>query len=150
MASILTADPRLKLIGQARNGREAVKLAKTRKPDVVLMDLGMPVLNGLEATRQILATDPKIKVLVLSTQTDDFYVAGASAAGAAGILEKQTAAGILAKAVLEVASGNPFFDPALAKRMANEGDLPSSKKKARSPSAEGLARNGRKQTGTCG
>ena len=120
LVSLLRADRCLKVIGEARNGREAVKLAKARKPDVVLMDLGMPVLNGLEATRQILAADPKIKVLILSTQTDAAYVEGASSAGAIGLLEKQTTAGILAKIVQKVASGSPFISPAMAKSMATK------------------------------
>ena len=106
------------VVGQARNGREAVKMAETLRPDVILMDIALPVLNGFAATRQILAANPAAKVLILSAQSDDAYIEGVTAVGAVGFLEKQTATEILAQAIREVAKGNRFFSPAIARRMA--------------------------------
>ena len=107
------------VVGQARNGREAVEMARTLRPDVILMDIAMPVLNGLEATRQILVANPAAKVLILSVHCDDEYIERMIAVGAAGFLEKLTAAELLPTAIREVAKGNLFFSPAIAKRMAH-------------------------------
>lgn len=119
LCALLTADPNFVLAGEAHNGREAVDMTAALKPDVIVMDIAMPVLNGLEATRQILAANPKAKVLILSAHSDDAYIERMSAAGVAGFLEKQTSAEILSKAIKEVAKGNTFFTPSIAKRMAN-------------------------------
>jgi DNA-binding NarL/FixJ family response regulator len=96
-----------------------VELAAKLRPDIILMDIAMPVLNGLEATRQILAADPAARVIILSAHSDDEYVERTTAAGVAGFLEKQTSAEILTKAILEVASGKSFFSPTIVKRMAD-------------------------------
>src|SRR5439155_10548317 len=98
-------------------GRQAVTLAKKRPPDVVVMDVAMPLLNGAEATRQILKQAPATKVLVLSSYGDDDCVDQLMQAGAAGYLIKQTAANDLLKGIREVQSGNAFFSPAIAKRL---------------------------------
>jgi len=94
-------------------------VGRTRKlrPDVVLMDIAMPLLNGLEATRQILKEVPGSKVLILSSYSDDEYVQQLTEAGAAGYLLKQTAAADLLKAIREVRRGNSFFSPAISKRI---------------------------------
>src|SRR5476651_704558 len=105
LSTLLKAEGQFKVIGQARNGREAVVLERTLRPDVVLMDIAMPVLNGLEATRQILAANPAAKVLILSAHSDDEYIEHVTAVGAIGFLEKQTSAEILTKAIIEVAGG---------------------------------------------
>src|SRR5205085_8681916 len=102
--------------GEAENGRQAVVLAKKLLPDVIVMDVAMPLLNGLEATRQILKALPTAKVLVLTSYGDDDCVAQMMDAGAAGYLIKQTAANDLLKAIREVHRGNAFFSPAIAKR----------------------------------
>jgi DNA-binding NarL/FixJ family response regulator len=95
------------------------------RPDVILMDIAMPVLNGLEATRQILAANPAAKVLILSAHSDDGYIEQLIAVGATGFLEKLTAAEILPKAIREVVKGNQFFSPAIAKRMTHrKSDYP--------------------------
>lgn len=117
LCALLNTDGDFTVVGEARTGREAVEMARTLRPDVTLMDIAMPVLNGLEATRQILAANPAAKVVILSAQSDDAYVEGMNHAGAAGFLEKQTSAEILTKAIREVAKGNTFFSPAIAKRM---------------------------------
>ncbi|MDF3057588.1 MAG: degU 2 [Rariglobus sp.] len=124
LCALLAADPNFVLVGEAHNGREAVEMALKLKPDVIVMDIAMPVLNGLEATRQILVANPKAKVLILSAHSDDAYIERMSAAGVAGFLEKQTSAAILAKAIKEVAKGRSFFSPSIAKRMANTAGGP--------------------------
>jgi len=117
LCSLLNADQDFRVVGETRTGREAVELTLALRPDVILMDIAMPVLNGLEATKQILATDPAAKVLILSAYSDDEYVLRTTAAGAVGFLEKQTSAAILSKAIHEVARGNTFFSPTIAKHL---------------------------------
>ncbi len=117
LCALLTADGNFLIVGQARTGREAVEQAQALRPDVILMDVAMPVLNGLEATRQILAANPAAKVIILSAHSDDVYVERMNEIGAAGFLEKQTSAELLTKAIIEVAAGNIFFSPAIARRL---------------------------------
>ena len=74
LRTLLETEGHFEVVGQAQTGREAVELAATLRPDVILMDIAMPVLNGLEATRQILAADPAAKVIVLSAHRDDEYI----------------------------------------------------------------------------
>jgi DNA-binding NarL/FixJ family response regulator len=124
LSALLRADGNFKLVGEARNGREAVDLARTLRPDVILMDIAMPVLNGLEATRQILTANPAARVVILSAHSDDVYVERMNEAGVAGFLEKQTSAEILAKAICEVAKGRTYFSPAIAKRLNDEAAKP--------------------------
>ena len=118
LCGLLEKEGHSQVVGQARNGREAVKMAQTLRPDVILMDIAMPVLGGIEATRQILAANPAAKVLFLSAHSDDEYIEHMTAIGAVGFLEKNTSTEILTNAVCEVAKGNLFFSPAIAKRMA--------------------------------
>jgi DNA-binding NarL/FixJ family response regulator len=124
LCALLNVDGKFKMIAEARTGREAVEQARALKPDVILMDIAMPVLNGLEATRQILAANPTAKVLILSAHCDDVYVERMNAAGAAGFLEKQTSAEILTKAILEIANGRTFFSPSIAKRLRDGAQGP--------------------------
>lgn len=118
LSALLNADGQFQMVGEAKTGRDAVEMARALRPDVILMDIAMPVLNGLEATRQILLANPAAKVLILSAHSDDEYIDRMNAAGAAGFLEKQTSAEVLTKAIREVAKGNRFFSPTIAKRMA--------------------------------
>ena len=124
LCSLLNAAGRFLVVAEARNGRDAVERALRLRPDVILMDIGMPVLNGLEATRQILAANPSAKVIVLSAHSDDVYVERMVASGVVGFLEKQTSAEVLTKAICEVASGNMFFSPSIAKRLPNAHGKP--------------------------
>ena len=119
LCALLNADGGFKIVGEARTGREAVDMARTLRPDVILMDIAMPILNGLEATRQILAANPAAKVVVLSAHSDDEYINRMNAAGVVGFLEKQTSAEILTKAIREIAQGKTFFSPSVAKRMGD-------------------------------
>ncbi len=120
LCSLLNTDGHFKIIAEAKNGREAVDLSKSLHPDVILMDIAMPVLNGLEATRQILAANPAAKVVILSAHSDDEYIERLCAAGVAGFLEKQTSAEILTKAIREVAAGKKFFSPSISKRLLDQ------------------------------
>jgi DNA-binding NarL/FixJ family response regulator len=124
LCALLEADGNFVIVGQARSGRDAVKRALALRPDVIVMDIAMPGLNGLEATRQILAANPAAKVLILSAHSDDEYIERTRAAGVVGFLEKQTSAEILTQAIREVASGNTFFSPSIAKRLRDEEEAP--------------------------
>jgi len=113
---MLELEDDLEVVGEAQDGRQAVALAKKLCPDVVLMDIAMPLLNGLEATRQVLKAVPTTKVLILSAHSDDAYVKNATESGAAGFLLKQTSAHDVCRAIREVQKGNTFFSPEIAKR----------------------------------
>lgn len=115
--SLLKAEADIEVVGEAENGRQAVQMAKTLLPDIVIMDIAMPQLNGLEATRQIIKEGIPTKVLVLSSYSDDEYVHQLTEAGAAGYLIKQTAANDLIKAIREAYRGNAFFSPSISKRL---------------------------------
>src|SRR2546421_9805178 len=120
LRALLAAEDDIEIVGEADNGRQAVQLAKKLLPDVVVMDIAMPVLNGLEATRQITRAIPSTKVLILSSYSDDEYVQQLTEAGAAGYLVKQTAATDLLKAIREAYRGNAYFSPAIAKRLRDQ------------------------------
>src|SRR5438270_2598964 len=120
LRALLMAEEDIEILGEADNGRQAVQLVKKFLPDVVVMNIAMPVLNGLEATRQITRTVPSTKVLVLSSYSDDEYVQQLTEAGAAGYLVKQTAANDLLKAIREAHKGNAYFSPAIAKRLRDQ------------------------------
>jgi len=122
LCALLKSDGQFSIIGEARNGREAVEMAAKLRPDVILMDIAMPILNGLEATRQILVANPAAKVVILSAHSDDEYIDRMTEAGVAGFLEKQTSAEILTKAIAEVARGRTFFSPAAARRLLHGAD----------------------------
>jgi len=117
LRALLVADGDIEIVGEAENGREAVALAQEKMPHVVVMDIAMPGLNGLEATKRILKQNPLIKVLVLSSYSDDEYVQQLIDAGAVGYLAKQSAANDLLRAIRETHKGNVFFSPAIAKRL---------------------------------
>ena len=114
---LLESDKDVHVVGEAETGRQAVQMSLKLRPDVVLMDIAMPQLNGLEATRQILKTLPGTKVLILSAHSDDVYVEQAVRVGVAGFLIKQTSSHMLSKAIREVQNGKAFFSPSIAKRL---------------------------------
>jgi len=117
---MLELEKDLEIVGEAKDGREAVALAKKLHPAVVLMDIAMPLLNGLEATRQVLKEVSGTKVLMLSTHNDDAYVHTATESGASGFLLKQTSAHQVCQAIREVAAGKTFFSPTLARHMEKQ------------------------------
>jgi DNA-binding NarL/FixJ family response regulator len=107
----------LEVVGEAINGRQAVAMVKTLLPALVLMDIAMPLLNGLQATRDILVAAPTTKVLMISAHTDDVYVEEAMSSGAMGYLIKQTSSDDLCLAIREIHKGNTFFSPSIPKRL---------------------------------
>jgi len=105
------------VVGEAETGRQAVQLTRKLRPAVVVMDIAMPLLNGLEATRQIRKDCPDTRVLILSAHNDEAYVEQVAAIGAAGFLLKQTSSHVLATAIREIQKGNTFFSPLISKRL---------------------------------
>lgn len=108
---LLEAEADILVVGQAQDGRRAIELAKRLRPDVVLMDIAMPLLNGIEATRQILDALPATRVLVLSAHGDEEYVERFEALGAAGYLLKESSFEDLAAAIRAAHAGEPYFGP---------------------------------------
>ncbi len=117
---LLKSERDIEIVDEADNGRQAVQLAKKLRPDVVVMDIAMPQLNGLEATRQITAALPNTKVIMLSAHADDAYVEQANAAGAVGYLIKQSSSHALCEAIREVHKGNTFFSPSIGKHIKHQ------------------------------
>ena len=115
--ALLQHERDIEVVGEAETGRQAVQLTRKLHPAVVVMDIAMPLLNGLEATRQIRRDFPDTKVLILSAHSDDAYVEQVTALGASGFLLKQTSSDNLATAIREVQKGNTFFSPAISKRL---------------------------------
>jgi DNA-binding NarL/FixJ family response regulator len=117
LRALLEAEGDIEVVGEAETGRQAIQLVKRLRPAVVLMDIAMPLLNGLEATRRILKAVPATRVLILSAHGDDEYIRQAVMLGAAGYLIKETSADLLSRAIREVQKGNTFFSPSIANRL---------------------------------
>ena len=124
LRALLQAEGDIKVVGEAETGRQAVELTRKLRPDVVVMDIAMPLLNGLEATRQIRKVLPGTRVLILSAHGDDAYVEQARAMGAAGFLLKQTSAQVLARAVRQAHQGHLYYSPVIARRLRSRGAEP--------------------------
>jgi len=118
--TLLAIQPDLQVVGEARNGEDALRLAEVLKPDVILMDLRMPVLNGVAATRQLKRTQPEIKVIVLTTFDDDEDVFEGLRAGAVGYLLKDVASEQVVEAIRAVARGAAFLQPAITGKVIAE------------------------------
>jgi two-component system, NarL family, response regulator NreC len=108
------------VVAEASDGREAVRQALSLQPDVVVLDIGMPLLNGIEATRQIARRFPSINILILSMHAEEAYITQAMKAGARGYLLKDSADTELIRAVIAVAAGKSFFSPAVARVMLDD------------------------------
>lgn len=108
------------VVAEAGDGREAVKKVLEHEPDVAILDIGMPLLNGIEATRQIVKRAPTVRVLILSMHSDEAYITQALQAGAKGYLLKDSADTDLIRGVTDVAAGKSFFSPAVAKVMLDD------------------------------
>jgi len=117
LARLLGEDPRVEIVGQASDGVDAVKQTTALKPDVVLMDLKMPNLDGIEATRKIVSEHPEIKVLVLTTFDADSYVLQALRAGASGYVLKNSQAAAIVSSILAVVAGERVMASAVANRV---------------------------------
>lgn len=122
LKALLGMERDLEIIAEASDGHDAVELARTLRPDVVVMDVAMPVLNGLEATRQILRHRPDTKIIILSAHNDDAYVKHAIECGASGYLLKQIAANLLPQAIRQVHRGTPCFSPEIYLRLVHHRD----------------------------
>jgi len=110
----------MEVVGEAGDGREAIRLAESLSPDIVIMDIAMPLLNGIDATAQIVKRDPRIGVIILSMHSDEDYLLSALNAGAKGYLLKDSAEVDLARAIQAVGRGTPFFSPEIAKTMLED------------------------------
>lgn len=108
------------VVGEAGDGREAVHLAETLRPDIVIMDIAMPNLNGIDATAQIVKNNPRIGVILVSMHSDDTYLSRALNAGAKGYLVKETADADLGRAIEAAAQGKPFFSPSISKILVED------------------------------
>ena len=117
---ILGAQPDMEIVGEAGNGREAVELAADLRPDVVVMDVAMPELNGIEATRRLTAANPHARVLALSMHKDSVYVREILRAGARGYLLKDSGPADLVAAVRAIASGEGYLSPAVSDAVLND------------------------------
>jgi len=114
---LIETETDMEVIGEAGTGRRAVALTRERNPDVVVMDIAMPQMNGLEATRQIRAARPETKILILSAHSDDAYVDRVLEMGASGYLVKETSGHFLSEAIREIRKGGLFFSPDVARRL---------------------------------
>ena len=107
----------MEIVGEAGNGEDAITMAAEIKPDIILMDVSMPVMNGLRATKKLRLLDPKIRILALTRHTDDGYLRQLISAGANGYVLKQSAPTELVNAIRAVGSGNSFLDPSLTQKV---------------------------------
>lgn len=117
---LLERQPNLKVVGEAADGRQAVTLSESANPDVVIMDIGMPNLNGIEAARQIVSRSPRTAIAILSMHSDESYVIRALKAGARAYLLKDSAEADLLAAVRALTEGKSFFSPAISKILVED------------------------------
>jgi DNA-binding NarL/FixJ family response regulator len=138
LRAVLSSDEDLEVVGEAADGRQAVEATRRLRPDVVLMDVRMPTLDGIAATRQIVAAGPATRILVLTTFSDEEYVFGALTAGASGFLLKRTRPEHLIAAIHTVAAGEALLSPAVTRtvieRVAHQGGMtdPAAQRRLRS------------------
>jgi DNA-binding NarL/FixJ family response regulator len=110
----------METVGETDNGREAVELARELKPDVVVMDISMPEMNGLKATEKLKALCPEIRILTLTLHADDAYLRKLLKAGASGYLLKKSASGELVRAIRSVSAGDIYLDPSMTGRVLSD------------------------------
>jgi DNA-binding NarL/FixJ family response regulator len=118
MRSLLEAEPDLRIVGEAADGREALKLCESLEPDIAILDVAMPQLNGLEVAAQAIKIVPELKVIMLSMYADESYIVRALLAGAKAYLLKEATEGDLVAAVRAVSEGKSFFSPAISRILA--------------------------------
>ena len=114
LRSLMELEGDIQVVGEAENGRLAVELARMLRPEIVVMDIAMPVLNGLEATRQIISEMPNTKILILSGYSNDDYIDKVIDAGAWGYLVKQSSPSAMIKAIREIRKGNKIYSPSIS------------------------------------
>jgi two-component system response regulator NreC len=120
LRALLERQPGLEVVGEAEDGRQTVELACAHVPDVVVMDIAMPILNGVEATRRLIRQQPTISVVILSMYSDESYVMRALEAGARAYLLKDSAVTDLIRAIEAVSQGKSFFSPKISRILAEE------------------------------
>jgi DNA-binding NarL/FixJ family response regulator len=120
LVMLLKLEPDIEIVGTAEDGAEVIEMVADRRPDLILMDLKMPIMNGVEATRQITEEYPDVKVLVLTTYADDEWIFDAIQAGAAGYLLKDTPREELIKAIRGTVTGRVYVDPSVAGRVLKQ------------------------------
>ena len=120
LVMLLKLEPDIEVVGTTGDGAEAVELVVDKRPDLILMDLKMPIMNGVEATRQIRIKYPEVKVLVLTTYADDEWVFDAIQAGASGYLLKDTPREELIRAVRGTVTGKTYVDPSIAGKVLDQ------------------------------
>lgn len=129
LAKLLEGEPGLRVIGEAENGRETVRQVEKLKPDIVLMDIAMPLLNGIEATRQIRKVSPKTKVIILSMHSHDRYISELFSIGASGYLLKDSTGLDIIKAINAAVKGDTYLSPSISRRVI-AGYVSSKRKKS--------------------
>lgn len=120
LRALLERQPNLEIVGESENGREAIELVSSLRPDVVVMDVGMPVLNGIEATKTIVTQHPNVAVVILSMYVDESYIMRALKAGARGYLLKDSAPADLIGAIQAVSQNRSFFSPKVSRILAED------------------------------
>ena len=117
LCALLKIESDFQIVGEAKSGREAVTMAEKLSPNILIMDIAMPLLNGIEATRQVFKICPETKVIILSAYDDDAHVEAVLGASASAYLLKHTASAEICRAVREVHKGNAYFSPSIAERL---------------------------------
>jgi RNA polymerase sigma factor (sigma-70 family) len=117
LRAVLSSDSDIDVVAEAPDGREAIQRVRSHRPDVVLMDVRMPNLDGIAATHEVLATRPDVKVVILTTFEDDDYIFGALTAGASGFLLKRTRPEALIEAIHTIAAGDSLLSPSVTRRV---------------------------------
>lgn len=120
LRTLLSVRADIEVVGEANNGQEAIQIAAQTKPDVILMDMRMPVLDGVAATRRLTQTQPDSRIIVLTTFDDDEHIFDGLRAGAVGYLLKDVSSDKLVEAIRAAASGQSFLQPSVAARVINE------------------------------
>lgn len=120
LAKLLDAEPRIQVIGEARNGREAITKVEELKPDVVIMDIAMPLLNGIEATRQIKKKRPQTKVIILSMHSHDRFISELFTLGASGYLLKDSSGPDIIHAIESAIEGDTYLSPSISRKVIED------------------------------
>ena len=120
LRALLEGESDVEIIGEAENGQQAIAMAKELRPDIVVMDIAMPILNGLQATHVIRKESPRTRIIILSMYTDDEFVVQVIRHGASGYLVKHTAAADLLTAIHEVKRGNAYFSPSISRMIVEK------------------------------